>query len=149
EDVGDVTSLGVYYTGTLTCGTLLLQGIFRPQPDPLGVRYLAASGLVALDTDLALTWFETLLAGGASHPVLLAGEYDKVARLLPAASPAAGRLPPRAELQGLDLKQSVVWDLKTMAGDLLKLERGRIDADEMMTRYGFDCLDVDVLGGKF
>ncbi|POZ61031.1 amino acid adenylation domain-containing protein, partial [Chromobacterium alticapitis] len=112
------------------------------QSDQAAERYLAASGLVALDTDLALTWFETLLAGGASHPVLLAGEYDKVARLLPAASPAAGRLPPRAELQGLDLKQSVVWDLKTMAGDLLKLERGRIDADEMMTRYGFDSISL-------
>ncbi|MEU9678027.1 SDR family NAD(P)-dependent oxidoreductase [Streptomyces parvus] len=121
--------------------------------------YLSSAGLRLLEEAEGIALFERLLGGGAPRQIVLAGEPDRIHRLLGtgpdpvvrphAASPArtadtAHPAPPAAptETENVDLDGQVLTDLETMIGETLRVPREQIPADENLSQLGFDSVSL-------
>ncbi|MCX5214355.1 SDR family NAD(P)-dependent oxidoreductase [Kitasatospora sp. NBC_00240] len=124
--------------------------------------YLASSGLRLLDREEGIALFERLLGQGRTQHLVLAGDPDRVRRLLgvdraPAApaAPAAQAAPAMnaahtALVPGsehVDLDALVLSDLETMIGETLRVPREQIHADENLSHLGFDSVNLAKLAG--
>ncbi|AUY48420.1 SDR family NAD(P)-dependent oxidoreductase [Streptomyces sp. CB01881] len=131
--------------------------------------YLASSGLRLLDREEGIALFERLLGQGRTQQLVLAGEPDRVRRLLgvdrtppaptapavpetPAApaAPAVNNAAHSALVPGtehVDLDTLVLSELETMIGETLRVPREQIHADENLSHLGFDSVNLAKLAG--
>ncbi|EGD45652.1 Beta-ketoacyl synthase, partial [Ruminiclostridium papyrosolvens DSM 2782] len=102
--------------------------------------YLKSSGQRFLETEEGIFMFDRLLAQNDIQHLVLAGQPSRVHRFLglagnqsPAQTPdiykpsGKGR---RTEMKGLSLEQCLEWDLKELAGNVLKIPREKLDKEE-------------------
>ncbi|MCQ4167677.1 SDR family NAD(P)-dependent oxidoreductase, partial [Tahibacter harae] len=127
--------------------------------DAASQLYLRSSGQSALQADEGAALFEQLLGFAGSQCLVMRGEAARVQRYLglaagPAQASAAGSGKPspavarRAELRGLPLAECVMWDLKSVVGDILKLDRMRLDEQENLADFGFDSVSLAELAAR-
>ncbi|WP_313912526.1 SDR family NAD(P)-dependent oxidoreductase [Tahibacter sp.] len=114
--------------------------------------YLQTSGQQALTAADGIATFERLLGEADGHYLVMNGRRDRIEQALglrePApvapeiAVPARGTARRRPELRGFPIEQCVQWDLKQQIGDLLKLSRDQIQAQDNLADYGFDSITL-------
>ncbi|MFI6847351.1 SDR family NAD(P)-dependent oxidoreductase [Kitasatospora sp. NPDC050467] len=131
--------------------------------------YLASSGLRLLDREEGIALFERLLGQGSTQQLVLAGEPDRVRRLLGVDRAPAGRERPATPAvpaapaapattttahtalvpgsEHVDLDALVLSDLETMIGETLRVPREQIHADENLSHLGFDSVNLAKLAG--
>ncbi|EGD45651.1 6-deoxyerythronolide-B synthase, partial [Ruminiclostridium papyrosolvens DSM 2782] len=114
--------------------------------------YLKSSGQRFLETEEGIFMFDRLLAQNDIQHLVLAGQPSRVHRFLglagnqsPAQTPdiykpsGKGR---RTEMKGLSLEQCLEWDLKELAGNVLKISRDKLDKEENFADFGFDSFSL-------
>ena len=116
---------------------------------------LNRSGQRTLTTAEGLAAFEILAAQNRIQPLVLAGDPDRINRLVGAEPvPGAraekierGRLF-RSEMAGLATAQCIERDLKREIGELLKIPRDQISASDNLEAVGFDSVGLVELAEK-
>jgi amino acid adenylation domain-containing protein len=117
--------------------------------------YLGSSGQRALETQDGLEIFARLLGHEGAQHLVIFGEPERVHRFLDrdrraarkrdaqiapsSTSASSGR---RTEMKDLTVEQCLLWDLKELADQLLRIGRDRLDADENLADFGFDSIGL-------
>ncbi|SOD64275.1 rhizoxin biosynthesis, polyketide synthase RhiE [Streptomyces zhaozhouensis] len=115
--------------------------------------YLKSSGQRALETEEGLALFDRLLAEGAAQRLVMAGDPERIRRLLRvegadgprrAPAPPAGGEPPAAPAPaaGEDLADALRRDLRAEAGALLRMAPEEVPLDTNMADFGFDSISL-------
>ncbi|KJH66516.1 polyketide synthase [Chromobacterium violaceum] len=120
--------------------------------------YLRTSGLRMLESAEGLSLLDRIVASDAGQVLVLAGEPEKLRRLVDSVNQAECRktgqaavLPgpahSRPELKGLSLEQSLLWDLRDLACRPLKAERHALDDNANLADFGFDSISLAEYAG--
>lgn len=120
--------------------------------------YLSSSGLRLLEEAEGIDLFERLLSQGRAQQIVMAGETERVRRMLgvdpPDAEPHRHENPPPVhqggpspvpETEHVDLDALVLSDLETAIGATLRVPREQIHADESLSQLGFDSITLTKL----
>uniref|UniRef100_UPI001C2F5675 SDR family NAD(P)-dependent oxidoreductase n=1 Tax=Paenibacillus sp. GbtcB18 TaxID=2824763 RepID=UPI001C2F5675 len=120
-----------------------------------GELYLKASGQRSLEAQEGIDAFEIILSQQNVQTLILAGNESKIKRMLginetgiPALTMALRNTNKgstgnrRPEMKGLSLEQCVEWDLKELAGKILKLSKEKLDMDSNLSEFGFDSVNL-------
>ncbi|NQX71886.1 SDR family NAD(P)-dependent oxidoreductase, partial [Paenibacillus alba] len=120
-----------------------------------GELYLKASGQRSLEAQEGIDAFEIILSQQNVQTLILAGNERKINRMLGINAIGApthamsfrktnkesiGNR--RPEMKGLSLEQCVEWDLKELAGKILKLSKEKLDIDSNLSEFGFDSINL-------
>ena len=129
--------------------------------------YLRSSGLRELQSEAGIEVLERLLRAhrdsGLRHALVMVGERARVHRML-GMEEAGGDVAPggdtprsdvprssqspsrrsgnRTALRGLTLEQSVQWELKEVASELLELPREQLEEQSNLAEFGFDSISL-------
>ncbi len=120
--------------------------------------YLNSSGQVALNNEDGIKTLERLLQSSSAKTLVVKGRPSRVNQFLGVTpinetctvesekTSSEFTVPvsniSRPELKSLSLAECVMWDLKTVASRLLKIERGRLDEEENLSDFGFDSIGL-------
>lgn len=120
--------------------------------------YLQVTGQRLLDAAEGLAAFERLCAADVSQCLVMAGDADRIRRLLrlEQAAPrtvidaltvvgAAPFAPEAAEHDALPLQQRVEQDLLLVAAELLQVNPDRLELDRNLAEFGFDSINLAAL----
>ncbi|MGH8260316.1 MAG: beta-ketoacyl reductase, partial [Steroidobacteraceae bacterium] len=122
--------------------------------------YLKATGQRAMRASEGIDLMERALAlhgtTGATHALVVAGQRDRVHRMLGVSAPATevgsaaapADLAERAESATEDLRQRVSRDLQEIVGKLLKLPLDRLYVDDNLAEFGFDSIGLAELARR-
>jgi acyl transferase domain-containing protein/acyl carrier protein len=120
--------------------------------------YLKSSGQRLLRAEEGMAMFERLLAQNSSHPLVMAGQPERIERFFGITSQTATAPPAAAQrtivkarwpqMKGFSLEQCVNWDLKEHTGQVLKIARDQLDDDENLADLGFDSVRLTELAGR-
>ncbi|MGH7935688.1 MAG: SDR family NAD(P)-dependent oxidoreductase, partial [Chthoniobacterales bacterium] len=138
--------------GVAICWPMWAQG--SGVKDDAAQLYLRTSGQRALRAEEGVEIFEQLLArhgaGELRHAIVMVGERERVYRLVGLGGESVTADVPtekisrarRPELRGLSIEQCVLWEVQTLASELLKLPRERLEAQENLAEFGFDSIGL-------
>ncbi|EGD45657.1 Mycocerosate synthase., 6-deoxyerythronolide-B synthase [Ruminiclostridium papyrosolvens DSM 2782] len=114
--------------------------------------YLKSSGQRFLETEEGIFMFDRLLAQNNIQHLVLAGQPGRVHSFLGLAGNQSQAQTPdiykpsgkgrRTEMKGLSLEQCLEWDLKELAGNVLKIPREKLDKEENFADFGFDSISL-------
>ena len=119
--------------------------------------YLASSGQRFMESVEGLQIFEQLLTQPGTQHLVLTGQPARIKHFLglqdkePAPNlPATQSVPTSSTVQagrqphmkGWRIEQCLEWDLSTLIGQVLKIERKRIDRTTNLTEFGFDSISL-------
>jgi acyl transferase domain-containing protein len=110
--------------------------------------YLAATGQRMLGVEEGFALLERLLQMDAGQPLVLAGDRQRIATLLPynpeyLAAPAD--IPPPGDAQH---RRDVEAELKSIAGEVLKLAPERIVSEAILADFGFDSITLQLYANR-
>ncbi|MCG6893746.1 MAG: SDR family NAD(P)-dependent oxidoreductase, partial [Desulfobacteraceae bacterium] len=129
-------------------------GMHQPSEEEAG--YLQASGMRYLETEEGLALFESLLDTDPAQVLVMAGDRDRIRRILaPGTDPSRPepRKAPAREIDAghpasLDPLAALEQDIARMAAKLLKLDLHEMDVEERFGNFGFDSLSLKKLGDR-
>ncbi len=120
--------------------------------------YLNSSGQVALNNEDGLKAFELLLRSGLAKTLVIKGNPSRVNQFLGLTTKKEtlsriavknksvvltdGSSTYRPELKGFTLAESIMWDLKNIASQLLKIDRISLSDHENLADFGFDSISL-------
>ncbi|WP_316173153.1 non-ribosomal peptide synthetase, partial [Bradyrhizobium sp. SZCCHNRI2049] len=114
--------------------------------------YLKSSGQRALEAEEGVKFFDDVLNSSQLQCIVLAGQPSRVRGFLklesdtedPSPMPVAKeeRRGRRVEMRGLSIAGCVLWDLKDMVSEQLKIARDRIDVEDNLANFGFDSIGL-------
>jgi polyketide synthase PksN len=111
-------------------------------------------GLAPLERDDGVQALERGLSEDTQGLVVLYGDTERLStRLLddagnepvPATAPGRGWRP---EFKGLEVSECLLWDLKQLASEQIKVDRDRLDIQENLTDFGFDSVTLASLANE-
>ncbi|MDQ0059019.1 type I polyketide synthase [Paenibacillus harenae] len=112
--------------------------------------YLQASGMSYLEKEAGLSAFNQLLRSGRCQGMVLAGNRERMERFLqieelepPIAETAVS--PVSNEESMIGTERRLLFDLKQIAADYVKMPPEKMDLEENLGNYGFDSIDLKKL----
>src|SRR5262249_32858069 len=108
-------------------------------------RMTNLSGLVELETDVAVGILNATLSRALTRALVLCGDSEKIhAHLAPATSAA----PDRVAALSPDASRTVKQALAGMVSTLLKIEENDIDGNSEWSEFGFDSISLTELATR-
>ncbi|SKB12431.1 hypothetical protein PL11201_360002 [Planktothrix sp. PCC 11201] len=114
--------------------------------------YLRSSGQRALETEEGLAILDKILRQNKPQYMVLVGQPNRIYGFLGLTQTSLNKsivnqsivsqASTRSQLRGLSLEESVLWDLKNIIADQLKVPWEQIDRESNLADFGFDSISL-------
>ena len=114
--------------------------------------YLRSSGQRVLETEEALAVLDTILSQNKTQHLVLVGQPSRINSFLgldqaplnpsPVNPTPVNQVSKRPELRGLSLEESILWDLKNIIVQQLKVPWEQLERESNLADFGFDSISL-------